>query len=76
MATIDGSKARGNYARIYDEHTIQVPVPEEGLRVIREELSPKYWADDPAPDEVLDAILEPLFWEHVNQYLSPPCSRS
>jgi hypothetical protein len=64
-------------SQIDHEHTFQVPVPEAGLKVIRQELSPNYWADifPEGCGERLDAILEPLFWEHVNPHLSPPCSR-
>ena len=77
LAACGDAKSRDYISRVYDEHTIEVPVPEDGLRIIREELAPNYWADifPDDCDERLDAILEPLFWEHVNQYLSPPCSR-
>jgi hypothetical protein len=61
--------------RIYEEYTLTAPVPEAGLRQIREELSPRYWADEPADDEVLDAILEPIFWENVNPQLASPIEK-
>jgi hypothetical protein len=62
---------------IRGEHTIKVEVPAEGFREIRDVLSPAYWAeaDDADIDKRLDGILEPLFWEHVNPYLSPPYAR-
>jgi hypothetical protein len=71
----DDDDARRRWSQIYDEHTVKAAVPAEGLRVIREDLSPRYWSDDFAEDEVLDAILEPIFWEHINQYLNPPCTK-
>lgn len=71
-------QAARQLSQIYDEHTIRVEVPEEALRLIQEDLSPRYWsasADDADLDNKLDEILEPLFWEQVNPYLSPPCTR-
>lgn len=62
---------------LHDEHTIQVPVPENDLTTIRNELAPRYWADcekDFELSERLDAILLPLFWQQVNPLLSPPCN--
>jgi len=57
---------------IESEHTLRAPVPAVELRIIREELSPLYWAETPADDKILDAILEPIFWKHINPQLSPP----
>jgi hypothetical protein len=78
---LSGDEQAGRrWSRIYEEHTIQVAMPEDSLKVIREELSVRYWADTCDKDfdleKRLDAILEPLFWEYVNQYLSPPCTRA
>ncbi|MGD0259299.1 MAG: hypothetical protein ABSD29_05670 [Verrucomicrobiota bacterium] len=71
---VDADKAK-HLEGIQNEYTLKAPVPEEGLRKIREELSPRYWAGEPADDSILDAILEPIFWEHVAPYLSPPVTR-
>lgn len=59
-------------ANVEREHTLKALVPEAGLKQIREELSPRYWAENPAPDEILDSILGPVFWQHINPQLSPP----
>ena len=75
LAMIGDKKARRDYARIYGKHTIQVPVPPGELRVIRDELAPKYWADDFESDHYLDMMLEPLFWSHVNPKLEKPCTK-
>ena len=64
-------------SNLESEHTIKVLVPDDGLRVIREVLSPAYWKDvENYPlefSQMLDGILEPIFWEDVNPHLSPPC---
>jgi len=74
-AAIDnGSQQRKDLDRIYDEFTVKFLLPEAVFTVIRDELSPLYWQDE-IPNEFeqrLDAILEPIFWEHVNPLLSPP----
>lgn len=68
--------ARKHLAELVAENTVEVPVPEAALRQIREELSPVYWNDvESADDAALDALLEPLFWEHVAPFLSPPLTR-
>jgi hypothetical protein len=54
-----------NYEIVAAYHTIKAPIPKETLQKIRDELSPLYWSDNPAPDEILDSLLEPIFWEHV-----------
>ena len=74
-ATGDENIAR-HIAHLHDEYTLKALVPESGLRIIRNELSPAYWSDAmegmPDFDQRLDAILEPIFWQHINPQLSPP----
>ncbi len=53
---------------IEHQHTLKAPVSDDAFARIRDELSPLYWADKPAPDEVLDSLLEPIFWEHIAEY--------
>jgi hypothetical protein len=74
MKIIMGDKdRRKRYENIKDEYTLDGPIPDDGLRIIREELSPAYWSDDTSNDfdDRLDAILIPIFWEHINPFLSP-----
>ena len=76
LNVLSGKKSANQYLeRIYEEYTLIAPVPEVGLRQIREELSPRYWADEPAEDEVLDAILEPIFWKSINPQLALPIGK-
>jgi len=76
-ARLGSETARRKLVQIQEEYTISAPVPEEGLQIIREELSPAYWAAemDEGFDERLDAILIPVFWEHVNRFLETPIER-
>ena len=78
LKIIAGDKERRKrYENIQDEYTLDGPVPEDGLRIIRDELSPAYWNDDFSEDfdDRLDAILIPIFWEHINPFLSPPIEK-
>lgn len=83
LAAFFGDKESAEYvSRVDDEHTIRVPIPEADLKLIRDKLSPQYWADSESGNDknfelekALDKILEPLFWEYVNPLLSPPCTR-
>ena len=62
--------ARQALANIDLEYTIEAPVPPASLAIIRDELSPLYWAEDFPEDfdDRLDAILLPIFHEHVNPF--------
>lgn len=62
--------ARQALANINSEYTIEAPVPPESLVIIRDELSPLYWAEEFSPvfDARLDAILLPIFHKHVNPF--------
>ncbi len=68
--------AAKHLASVEREHTVRAQVPEAGLKLIREELSPRYWAEHPSADDILDAILEPVFWQHINPQLSPPMEQT
>jgi hypothetical protein len=70
-ASLDRNDAK-LLSMLESEYTLKTVVPEDGLRVIREELAPQYWAETPAADKILDAILEPIFWRAINPQLSPP----
>jgi len=78
-AILGDESARRKVANVESEYTIAVPVPEAGLEMLRDQFAPYYW-DESLPvdfdlDDGIDSVLEPLFWEHVNPYLNPPCTK-
>jgi hypothetical protein len=79
-AFCDGdTKATDYISHLHGEHTFFAPIPEADLKLIRDELSERYWAEcdqDFSLSKKLEAILLPIFWEHVNPHLSSPCTRS
>ena len=63
-----GSILDDDFGQKSEQHTVIVPVPPGELRVIRDEMSPLFWDDEPYADEMLDAMLEPLFWQHAASF--------
>ncbi len=75
-AVLGNPAATKYFDLVRHEFCVEVPICEAHLKEIREELSARYWAEeenDPFLERRLNAILKPLFWAHVNPYLSPPC---
>lgn len=64
--------------RIHDEWTVSAKVPDDGLAMIRSDLTHRCWSDNWGSDfdKRLDAILEPIFWKEINPQLSVPVSKS
>jgi|GEM_PF-5425319 hypothetical protein len=61
------SNARNMIRHLEREHTLTTQIPPEGME--------KILAGEPYENADLDAILEPIFWEHIAPFLSPPITR-
>lgn len=76
-ALVDKS-AKRHIEGMLSEHCVKAQVSDEDMEMLRE-MSPAYWSPDPKDlydEDLLDSILKPIFWEHINPYLSPPCTAS
>ena len=71
-----GTKERKHLKHIESEFTVDAKVPENVMQRLRAEIAAARKAGQKdIADAILEALLEPIFWREINEFLTPPIDK-